>query len=198
MQTVQINAQDRVLAKKIDLREMRKAGMVPCVLYSKQENLTFAAPTSELKNLVFSPDFKIAEISLNGKTYRCILKDIQFNPVTDKVIHIDFLRLVKDAPIKVTIPLVAKGTAAGVKSGGKLVQKIRAVKVKTTEQDLVSELFVDISTLELGQTMRIKDIIPSKGIEILNPPATPIISVDIPRSLKTADATAAAAPAAKK
>ena len=196
METVEINAQDRAVASKLELRNMRKGGMVPCVLYSKEENMTFAAPTAEIRHLVFSSDFKIANIKLNGTTHKCILKDIQFNPVTDKVTHIDFLKLVKDTTIKVSIPLKTKGTAAGVKSGGKLVQRMRSILVKTTPEHLVSELYVDISALELGYTMRIKDIIPAKGVEILNTPATPIVSVDIPRSLKTADADAPAATSA--
>ncbi len=191
MQTVEINGQERVVASKVGLRKMRQEGMVPCVLYSKEENKPFAAPASEIRHIVFSPDFKVADIKLNGSTHRCILKEIQFDPITDKVTHIDFLKLVKNTPIKVSVPLRTKGTAVGVKSGGKLVQKMRSISIKTTPESLTSELFVDISNLDLGQTMRIRDIIAQNGVEVLNPPATPIISVEIPRSLKTGEAEAA-------
>lgn len=202
MQTVEINAKDRITASKTGLRGMRQEGLVPCVLYSKEENLTFAAPAAEIRHLVYSPDFKIAHINLNGSTYKCILKDIQFDPVSDKVTHIDFLKLVKNTTIKVSVPLRTKGQAVGVKSGGKLMQKIRSVLIKTTPEHLVSEMFVDISALDLGQTMRVKDIISVQGVEIQLPGSTPVASVEIPRALKTADADAAApaaaAPAAAK
>lgn len=191
MQTVEINGHDRVAASKVGLKKMRTDGMVPCVLYSKEENVVFGAPAAEIKNIVYTPDFKVADIKLNGTTHCCILKDIQFDPITDRVIHIDFLKLVKGSTIKVSIPLRAKGAAIGVKSGGKLLQKMKNILIKTTPEKLVSEMFIDISSLDLGQTMRIRDIIPVDGVEILNPAATPVISVEIPRSLKTAEAEAA-------
>ncbi len=196
MQTIEITAQERVSRSKVGLRQLREEGMIPCVLYSREENKVFAAPSAELRHLVFSPEFKIAEIKLNGTNHRCILKEIQFDPITDKVTHVDFLKLVKNIPIKVSIPLRLKGTAAGVKSGGKLTQKMRSVVVKTTPENLVGEMFVDVTSLELGQTMRIRDIIQVKGIEVTNPPSTPIVSVEIPRSLKTGEGEAATASAA--
>lgn len=197
MQTLEINAQDRVTASKTGLRDLRNEGMIPCVLYSKEENLTFAAPASEMKHLIYTPDFKLANINLNGKSYKCIVKDIQYNPITDKVTHVDFLKLVKNSTIKVSVPLRTKGSAIGVKSGGKLTQKIRSVLIKTTPEHLVSEMFVDISALDLGQTMRVRDIIASNGVELMLPGATPVVSVEIPRALKTAEAEAAKAAPAK-
>ncbi|MCC6815180.1 MAG: 50S ribosomal protein L25 [Saprospiraceae bacterium] len=190
MQTVEINGQNRVIASKAGLRDLRNEGMIPCVLYSKDENLTFSAPAAELRQLVYTPDFKIAEIKLNGNSYKCIVKDLQFNPITDKVTHIDFLKLVNKTSIKVSVPLRTKGSAVGVKSGGKLTQKIRSILIKTTPEHLVSELFVDISSMDLGQTMRVKDITPENGVEILIPSSTPVASVEIPRALKTGEAEA--------
>ncbi len=197
MQTLEISAQDRVTASKTGLRDLRKDGLIPCVLYSKEENLTFSAPASEMKHLIYTPDFKLANVNLNGKTYKCIVKEIQYNPVSDKVTHVDFLKLVQNTTIKVSVPVRTKGSAIGVKSGGKLTQKIRSVLIKTTPEHLVSEMFVDISALDLGQTMRVRDIIPVSGIELMLPGSTPVISVEIPRALKTAEAEAAKAPAAK-
>ncbi|MBP6172548.1 MAG: 50S ribosomal protein L25, partial [Saprospiraceae bacterium] len=175
-------------------KSYRKEGLVPCVLYSKEENIQFNATNADLKSLIYNPDFKYADIVLGGKTHRCILKEIQWHPVTDAVVHIDFLKLVPGTSIKVELPLRLKGAAAGVKSGGKMVQRMRMIKIKTVPEHLVSELFVDITTLDLGQTMRIRDISPEKGIEIITPAATPIVSIEIPRALKT---TEAATPAKK-
>ena len=190
MVTVEINGQDRAAATKLGLKKMRSEGLIPCVLYSREENVVFAAPASEIRHIVYTPDFKMAEIKIGGQSHRCILKDIQFDPITDKVIHVDFLKMVKGAGLKVSVPLRLKGAAVGVKSGGKLLQKMKNIVIKTTPEKLVGEMFIDISALDLGQTMRIRDIIPVDGVQIVNPPATPVVSVEIPRSLKTAEAEA--------
>ncbi|HRG32212.1 MAG: 50S ribosomal protein L25 [Saprospiraceae bacterium] len=187
MKSVVINGQERSKIGKEAAKSYRKEGLVPCVLYSKDENIQFNATNGDLKSLIYNPDFKYADIVLGGTTHRCILKEIQWHPVTDAVVHIDFLKLVPGTSIKVELPLRLKGAAVGVKSGGKMVQRMRMIKIKTVPEHLVSELFVDITTLDLGQTMRIRDITPENGIEIVTPAATPIVSIEIPRALKTAE-----------
>jgi large subunit ribosomal protein L25 len=191
MESVVINASQRSAQGKSASAQQRRDGMVPCILYSQGENVTFNASPTELKSLLYTPDFKIAEIKLNGTTHRCILKAIQNHPLTDKVIHLDFLKLVKGTPVKVEVPLKLKGIAAGVKSGGKMVQRMRTVMIKADSENIISEVSLDVTALELGQTLRIKDIIAIKGVEILNPGSTPVVGVEVPRALKT-DAPAAA------
>ena len=136
---------------------------MPCVLYSKEENIQFNTAMVDLKPLVYSPDFKLADISINGKVHRCILKDLQFHPVSDSLIHVDFLKLVQGTKVKIEVPLRLAGNAAGVKSGGKLIQRVRSIKIKVDPDNMVSELTLDVSALDLGQSMRIRDIsIPKK------------------------------------
>lgn len=202
MESVVINATQRKTTGKTASLQQRREDLVPCVLYSRDENITFNASPAELKSLLYTPDFKVAEIHLNGTIHRCILKDVQAHPLTDKIIHLDFLKLVKGTPVKVQVPLKLTGVATGVKSGGKMVQRMRTVLIKAASEDMVFEVKLDVTNLELGQALRIKDIEPIKGVEILNPGSTPVVGVEVPRALKggTAETPAAstAAPAAAK
>jgi large subunit ribosomal protein L25 len=207
MESVKINGTARsTMGKKASFHQ-RKDGLVPCVLYSKSENISFNANPAELKSLLFTPEFKVAEIHIDGKMHRCILKDIQAHPLTDSIIHIDFLKLIEGSKVKVQIPIKLNGVASGVKAGGKMVQRMRTVLIRAASEDIVSEVNLDVSNLELNQTMRIKDILPIDGIEILNPASTPVVGVEVPRALKTepvaastaaTPTTATAAPAAAK
>lgn len=193
MQSVSITGKERAKTGKTAANSFRREGLVPCVLYSKSENIQFNASPAELKSLVYTPDFKVADIDINGKNYRCILKELQFHPVTDQLIHIDFLKLEKGASIKIEVPLKLEGNAVGVKSGGKLTQRLRTLRIKTTPEAMVSELKLDISALDLGQNMRVRDIQVPNGVEIINAAATPIVSIEVTRALKSAAAETAAA-----
>ncbi|MBK9107013.1 MAG: 50S ribosomal protein L25 [Saprospiraceae bacterium] len=201
METVVINASPRTDTGKVASNRYRREGVVPCVLYSKEGNLQFNAQPSELKALLYTPKFKVAEINFNGQTHRCILKEVQTHPVTDQITHLDFLKLIKGTPVKVEVPVTLKGAAVGVKSGGKLVQRIRTVHIKASSENIVPEVYLDVTKLDLGQTMRVRDIIPVSGVEIVNPASTPVVGVEIPRALKGAAAeetkAAAGAPAKK-
>lgn len=189
MVTVTVNGTPRNEVGKKSTKAARNAGMIPCVLYSGGgENVHFTCLPSEVRSLIYTPDFKIAEVKIDGKSYRCIVKDIQYDPVHDGIIHLDFLQLVDGHTIKVEVPLSFKGTSPGVRNGGKFQQKIRTVKIKTKPENLVDQLTVDISGLKLGQSLRIRDIAGVAGVEILNPSALPIASVVVPRALKGAGA----------
>ncbi len=171
----------------------RKNGLVPAVLYGGNDVIHFTVTPAAVKHLIYTPDFKIAELSIDGKVYRAIIKASQFHPVSDQLLHIDFIRLIDKTPIKVDVPLRFKGVSPGVKVGGKLIQQVRKIKIKTTPEFLVDELKADISKLELGQALRIREVIVPIGIEILNNAATPIALIEIPRALKAAAAAEAKA-----
>ncbi|NUQ23755.1 MAG: 50S ribosomal protein L25 [Saprospiraceae bacterium] len=190
MEVVAIKGQGRSGLGKKATKAVRNDGRIPCVIYGGGDAIHFTTTGSEVKNLVYSGDFKLAEIDVDGKPHKCILKDIQFHPVNDKILHIDFLRLVDGHPVKVEVPLRFKGVSAGVKAGGKLLQTVRKVKIKTTPEHLVDELSVDITHLEMGQSIRIRDIKPATGIEIINSPGIPIATIEIPRALRSAATTA--------
>ena len=130
------------------------------------------------------------------KVHKCILKDLQFHPVSDELLHMDFLRLIPGNFMKVDIPVRCVGTAPGVVGGGRLNQKLRTVKVKTNPENLLGELTVDISGLDLSQSVRVKDIELSEGMEMMSNLGIPIATVEVPRVLKSEDEEAEEAAAA--
>ncbi|HMO38991.1 MAG TPA: 50S ribosomal protein L25 [Saprospiraceae bacterium] len=198
MQVIAIKGQPRTDLGKRGANAARKQGMIPCVMYGGKEVVHFMTSPSEVRHLIYTPDFKLAEVEVDGKTFKCILKDKQFHPVNDEIRHLDFLILQDKHPVKVEIPIRFRGSSPGVKLGGKLQQNLRTVKIKTTPENLVDELTADISTLELGQSIRIRDMKPGEGIEILSAPGTPIATIEIPRALRSAQQAAAAAAAGGK
>ena len=188
MQSVAIEGSVRTELGKKATKEIRRADRVPCVIYGGEKNIHFSAPTADFKHLIYTPEFKIAEIKVDGKVVRAVMKDIQAHPVNDAIEHIDFVELVPGQRIKVEVPVKLVGTSAGMKKGGALMQKMRRIKIETTPEHLVDELELDISSLDLGQSGRVRDIKATEGITIMTQPATPVASVEIPRALRSATA----------
>jgi len=186
MNTITIKGSPRTDVGKKASKAVRASQAIPCVLYGSKDVVHFQTTESELRSLVFTPDFNVADLSIDGKSTRAILKAIQFHPVRDHIVHVDFLELVDGQTVKLDIPLKTQGSSPGVKLGGKLIQSVRKIKVKTTPEKMVSELFIDISSLELGQSLRIKDIIPVEGIDIQQNSSIPVASIEIPRALRSA------------
>ncbi len=187
MNTIQISTTPRTEFGKKATKAVRKDGKIPAVLYSKNGVEHFCTTKKEVKGLVYTPEFKVAEVSLNGASHKAILKDIVFHPVTDEIMHIDFLKLVDGHALKANIPVKFKGTSPGVKAGGTLMQTLRTVKIKTTPENLIDILYVDISELELGFAVRIKDLDVPEGVEILVDGSAPIANVAVPRAMKSED-----------
>lgn len=188
MNTIAINGAPRSGAGKKATKAVRNGGGIPCIMYGGDTNITFSTTHNDIKGLIYTPDFKIAEINLDGTVHKCIIKDIQFHPVTEAVMHADFLKLEDGRPVKLEVPIRTKGTSPGVKTGGKLQQLLRRAKIKTTPDKIVDELLVDISEIELGQSARVKDLDVPDGIEVMNSPSIPVVSVEVPRALRSAEA----------
>ena len=186
MEIISIKAETRATVGSKSSKTLRREGKIPCVMYGGEEIAYFSVEPSQVKHLIYTPDFKLASIEVDGVEHRCILKDLQVHPVTDQIVHIDFLKLIEGKPIKVEIPIGFTGVSPGVKGGGRLVQNIRAVMVKTYPSELVDKLYVSIEGLLLGQSVRIKDVETIGNMQILNPMATPIAGVQVPRALKSA------------
>ncbi len=186
MEVIVLNGIKKEGSGKMESKRIRRSGLVPCVLYKSGggESIAFSATPSEFRHLVYSSKFKIAEINLEGKTHKCIVKDIQFHPLSEDVVHIDFLELVPGVKFKANLPLRFEGTAPGVKAGGKFITKMRTVKVLTSPETVVGEVVADISTMDLGGTIRVRDIQTQSGVEIMNNGAIPIASIEIPRALR--------------
>ncbi len=194
MKTITIEGQLRTETGKKNTRQLRSQGLVPGVIYGGSQEVNFAAPVLSFKNLVYTSEFQLAEIKVDGKSYRCILKDVQLDKVTDELAHMDFLELVEDKQVVASIPIKFVGTSAGVKEGGKLVTKMKTLKVKTYPKHLKENIEVDLTELELNGNIRVEDV-KSDNYEILNSPRIPIASVVMTRQLKQEEA--ATAPATK-
>ena len=190
MESVVISANARPTTGKKSTKATRREGLVPCVIYGGEKVVHCSGPALAFRDLVYTPAFKLAEITVDGTTYKCILKDITFHPVTDEIEHMDFLQLVDGKPLKVMIPIRFKGVAPGVKTGGRLNQKVRKVKIKTTPDSLVPELFVDISNLQLNESVRVRDIEVTDKMEVMTSMSIPVASVETPRALRSAAAGA--------
>jgi len=178
-----------IMAKKA-ARQIRSQENVPAVIYGGAQEVNFYASAKAFKPLVYTGEFQIAEVTVDGKMYRCILKDLQFDKVSDALIHLDLLELVDDKKVVATLPLKFTGTSVGVKEGGKLVIKIKSLKVKALPKDLVETINVDITNLALNANIRVEDV-KAPGLEIMNSPRIPIASVVMTRQLKQEEATAA-------
>lgn len=196
METMTLQAIPRKALGKVATKAVRKENLIPCVLYGGDAIQHFTLAPLDLRTLVYSPEFKIVEINLDGQVHKCILKHVQYHPVDERILHIDFLRLIEEHPIKIQIPVSFQGVAIGLKSGGKLIKKMRSVKIKTTPEFLIDKIVLDTTSMELGQSARIKDLIIGEGIEILNNEDIPVASIDIPRALRTADEPSAVTPSA--
>jgi large subunit ribosomal protein L25 len=198
MKSITIEGQLRTDSGKKATRQLRSQQLVPAVIYGGKTEVNFSAPATAFKSIVYTSEFMLANITVDGNSYSCILKDLQFNKVSDALIHVDFLELVEDKKVIATLPLRYVGTPTGVKAGGKLVTKMKSVKVKTLPKYLKEFIDVDINGLELNENIRVQDIA-AENMEIMNSPRIPIASVTMTRQLKQEEATAAktATPAKK-
>ena len=192
MKTITIEGHLRTESGKKVARQLRSQDNVLAVIYGGATEVNFYAPTKAFKNLVYTSEFMLAEVTVAGKTYKCILKDLQFHKVTDALLHVDLLELVDDKKVVATLPLKLVGSSAGVKAGGKLVSKVKAVKVKALPKDLREFIELDISSLELNANLRIEDI-KVANMEIMNSPRIPVASVVMTRQLKQEESEAAKA-----
>jgi large subunit ribosomal protein L25 len=194
MKTITIEGQLRTATGKSAARQLRSQGMVPGVIYGGAQEVNFAAKSLALKPFIYTPDFQKVEMQVDGKSYTCILKDLQFDKVSDALTHLDLLELVEGKKVTATIPLKFTGAAAGVKAGGKLELRLKAVKVKCFPKDLRENIEVDLTNLELNQNIRVQDI-KADNLEIMNSPRIPMASVTMTRQLKQEEA--ASTPAKK-
>ena len=197
MKSITIEGQLRTESGKKATRQLRSQQLVPGVIYGGAKEINFSAPAAAFKDIVYTSEFMLANVKIDGNAYRFILKDLQFNKVSDLLTHVDFLELVDDKKVIATLPLKFVGTPVGVKAGGKLVTKMKLLKVKTLPKYLKEFIEVDINKLELNENIRVEDV-KADNMEVLNSPRIPIASVTMTRQLKQEEATApkAAAPAA--
>lgn len=191
MKTIKVQGQLRSDFGKGATRQLRSEGRVPVVVYGGEEIIHCSVAPLGVRGLVYTPEFLIVELEVEGKTYRCIMKDLQFDVVTDALTHIDLLELVDGKKIIADLPINFVGQPKGVKEGGRLVTKLKTVRVRTYPRFLKEHLDVNIEGLELNGNIRVQDI-PAENMEVMNPPRIPIASVVLTRALKQAGTDGAA------
>ncbi|MDR0794211.1 MAG: 50S ribosomal protein L25 [Chitinophagaceae bacterium] len=196
MKTITIEGHLRTETGKKATRRIRSQENVPGVIYGGAAEVNFYSSAKALKPLVYTNEFQFAEIKIGDKSYRTILKDLQFDRVTDILAHIDLLELTDNKKVIATLPIKFSGNSAGVKEGGKLITKLKSLKVKALPEHLVEHIEVDVTHLALNENIRVEDI-SVEHLEIMNSPRIPIASVVMTRQLKQEEA-AADKPDAKK
>lgn len=192
MKTIEINGAKRTNISKQEVKNLRGSEMVPCVLYGGEEQVHFSTDLSSFKGLVYTPDVHMVKLSVDGKEYQCVIQDVQYHPVTDVIIHADFLQVFDNKPVTMSIPVKLTGASEGVKMGGKLVTKYRRLKVKALPANLPDFISVDISPMKIGDAIRVRDLNLSE-LTLLESPANVIVSVNMTRNV-----SAEAAEASKK
>jgi large subunit ribosomal protein L25 len=190
MKNIQLNGAARNETGKAAMKKIRRAGMVPAVVYGQGEPTPVSVDFQGMQKILHSPETYIVELQIDGKTTTTILRESQFHSVTDRVIHVDFLRVNDSHPVEVELPIKLVGTSKGVLGGGRLVPMLRKMKIKGLVSKLPDHVDVDISHLEMGKTIRVGEV--NLGdLQITSPHSAGIAIIEIPRAVRQAEEAAA-------
>lgn len=196
MKTVSLSGSPRANVGKVDAAAVRAKGHVPCVIYGAGEQIHFSADIRDFRKIIFTPETNLVDIEVAGKNYRTVLQEAQFHKINDLLIHADFLVVADDKPVTVQLPVRTMGLSEGVKAGGKLMVKLRKVKVRGLIADLPESIDLNIETLAIGKSISAGDI-QIKGISVLHPKNISVVSVVTTRNVTTEEAAPAGGAAAK-
>ena len=185
MQVFDLKGEVRNDLGKKATKAVRYAEKVPCVLYGGEANVHFAVLDKDLKKLLYTPNVYLVNLDLDGKSYSAVMRDIQFHPVTDKVLHIDFYQTSEDKPVVMDVPVRVTGHAAGVQAGGKLAIITRKLKVKALPKDMPDEVVVDVTSLGVGKAIKVQDI-HVEGVELMNAKSVVVAQVKLTRAARAA------------
>jgi large subunit ribosomal protein L25 len=191
MKTIEIKGSFRKELGKKSSKELRKEGNVPCVIYGKEKNIHFFAHENSFKNLVYTPAAHLVKLNIEDKEYNVVLKDMQFHPVKDNIIHADFIEILENKPVVINIPIKVFGDSVGVIAGGKLSIKRRSLKVKGLAKDLPEALPVDITNLKIHEGVKVGELSYDK-IELLDPKKSMVLTIATSRVAQKSDEEVAA------
>ena len=199
MKSISISGAKRADLGKKATKEVRKQGLVPCVIYGEKkdangapEALHFVVDEKQINKLVYSPDIYAVNLDVDGEKHLAILKEIQFHPVKDNVIHVDFYEVTPEKPIVMAVPIAPVGLAEGVRAGGKLVTMVRRLKVRATIDAIPEKLTIDVAHLGLGKSIKCGEL-SFEGLELVTPKEVVVVTVKMTRAAMGAAAAAAAA-----
>lgn len=190
MKTLELKGQKRDNTGKRGSKDLRAAEMVPCVIYGGASTVHFSAELAELKNLIYSPEVYFANITVEGQSYKGVMKEIQFHPVTDAVNHVDFFEVKEDKKVKIALPIKVVGNSAGVRAGGRLAVNVRKLQVEALPKDLPDFIEIDITNMGIGDKLRISEM-KLNGVTFLDAGNVVVAAVTVTRNSKSAEAEAA-------
>ena len=201
MKQIAINGTKRTDLGKKATQEIRTAGSVPCVIYGEQKDengapvaIHFSVSEKEINKLIYTPHIYLIDINIDGTDHKAVLKEVQFHPVKDNVLHVDFFEVHAEKPIVMGVPVQAQGLAAGVRAGGRLMMMVRKLKVRAMYDQIPEKLTVDVTNLNLGKTIKAGDL-NYEGLEMVTPKEVIVCTVKMTRAAMGAAAAAAAAEA---
>jgi len=195
MKTIEIIGYRRANLGKTDAQKVREEGNVPCVLYGGNEQVHFYAPVILFRDLIYTNEAHFVHLNIEGEECQAIMQEVQFHPVSEIILHVDFLRISEDRKIKMDIPTRLVGQAPGVAKGGTLVRKRATLKVFAFPKDMPDHVDVDCSTLDFHHAVKVGDV-KIVNLEFLDPKQASIAVVEVPRAAKLVEETPAATPAA--
>lgn len=183
MKTFEINAHKRAEHGKKSTKKLRAESQIPCIMYGGKENVQFYAHENEFRKMVYSDQVFLIELDIDGAKYKAVMKELQFHPVTDKVLHIDFIEVIDGKKTTVELPVRLQGTSAGILAGGKLRLKKRYLKVKGLVTDMPEVLTIDITNLVIGSVIKVSDL-SYDNLEILDPAQAMVVGIVTSRLAK--------------
>jgi large subunit ribosomal protein L25 len=186
MKSIAISGSPRENVGKRDAKELRYQGLVPAVLYGGKNQIHFSVSAADLKALVYTPEVSFVALEIGSVKAQAIIQDVNFHPLTDLPLHVDFLELDEKKPVVMQIPVKLTGTSPGVKIGGKLIQKLRKLRVKALPKDMPQSVEVSITKLEVGKSVGVGEL-KFDNFKIINNPEDTIVSVTMSRALKQAE-----------
>lgn len=181
MKVIVIEGTKREMLGSGSSKNLRREGNVPCVIYGGEENIHFSAPEISFKSLLYTSEAHLVEVKIEDKSYKAVLRDTQFHPVTDKLVHLDLMELVPGKEVSIKVPVNLVGNALGVRNGGRLKVNFRKLNVKGTEANLPGKIDIDIENLRIGQTIRVEDIV-TDGYTIENESFLAVVTIKTSRN----------------
>ncbi|MEI7595587.1 MAG: 50S ribosomal protein L25/general stress protein Ctc [Bacteroidota bacterium] len=184
MKTVSISGSPRENVGKKDAKILRRSQLVPCVLYGGEKQYHFSIPEKSFGPIIYSPYTFVIDLSVEGKTFKTVLQEVQYHPVKDNILHVDFLEIKEDKPVVINLPVRISGTSPGVLRGGKLVNKYRKLKVRGIVSKLPELIDISINNLEVGDAIKVADI-KIDGVDLLESPRNIVVTVQSARNMIT-------------
>ncbi len=185
MKSISIKGAAREGLGKKDSKKLRTEEKVPCVLYGGEEPIHFYADAASFRKAIYTPNVYLINLDIDGTECTAIMQDVQFHPVEEQILHVDFLKVEEDKPLKIEVPIKVKGFAKGMRAGGKLKTNLRRLKVKALAKDLPDNIEIDITNLEIGQSFKVGQL-ESETLEFLNSKSVPVVTIMMTRAARAA------------